>query len=71
MNGRRHDANTLGEVWPKTRAMPKQWWMTNGALPVVVRACASVSHGTGAVTGFTVGYATPSCSRYDLNFVES
>jgi len=35
MNGRRHDANTLGEVWPKTRAMPKQWWMTNDALPVM------------------------------------
>lgn len=33
-NGRLYDANTLGEIWPRTRAMPKQWWMTNDTLPV-------------------------------------
>ena len=32
-NGRLYEGNTLNEVWPRTRAMPKQWWMTNDAMP--------------------------------------
>ena len=32
-NGRLYDGNTLSEVWPRTRVMPPQWWMTNDALP--------------------------------------
>ncbi len=32
-NGRLYEGNTLDEVWPRTRAMPKQWWMTNDAMP--------------------------------------
>jgi len=26
-NGRMYDANTLGETWPRQKAMAKQWWM--------------------------------------------
>jgi amidohydrolase family protein len=26
-NGRLYDGNTLGEVWPRTRQVTKQWWM--------------------------------------------
>ncbi len=33
-NGRLYDGNTLDEVWPRTRPMAKQWWMTNDAMPV-------------------------------------
>jgi imidazolonepropionase-like amidohydrolase len=33
-NGRVYDGNTLAEVWPRQRPMPKQWWMTNDAMPV-------------------------------------
>jgi len=32
-NGRLYDGNTLDEVWPRQRALPKQWWMTHDALP--------------------------------------
>lgn len=32
-NGRLYDGNTLDEVWPRTRPMAKQWWMTNDAMP--------------------------------------
>ncbi len=32
-NGRVYDGNTLAEVWPKARPLPKQWWMTNDAMP--------------------------------------
>ncbi|MES3036006.1 MAG: amidohydrolase family protein [Gemmatimonadota bacterium] len=32
-NGRLYEGSTLNEVWPRTRAMPKQWWMTNDAMP--------------------------------------
>ena len=32
-NGRLYDGNTLAEVWPRQRALPKQWWMTNDAMP--------------------------------------
>ncbi|MDZ7632874.1 MAG: amidohydrolase family protein [Gemmatimonadaceae bacterium] len=35
-NGRVYDGNTLDEVWPRARALPKQWWMTNDALPAAV-----------------------------------
>jgi cytosine/adenosine deaminase-related metal-dependent hydrolase len=28
-NGRMYDANTLGETWPRQRAMAKQWWMSD------------------------------------------
>jgi imidazolonepropionase-like amidohydrolase len=30
-NGRLYDGNTLAEVWPRQRPMPKQWWMTHDA----------------------------------------
>jgi Tol biopolymer transport system component/imidazolonepropionase-like amidohydrolase len=33
-NGRLYEGNTLAEVWPRARALPKQWWMTNDAMPV-------------------------------------
>ena len=33
-NGRLYDGNTLAEVWPRAKPLPKQWWMTNDALPV-------------------------------------
>jgi len=33
-NGRVYDGDTLAEVWPRQRPMPKQWWMTNDAMPV-------------------------------------
>ena len=33
-NGRVYDGNTLAEVWPRQRPMPKQWWMTHDAMPV-------------------------------------
>jgi imidazolonepropionase-like amidohydrolase len=32
-NGRLYDGNTLDEVWPRTRPMAKQWWMTHAAMP--------------------------------------
>ncbi len=32
-NGRIYDGNTLAEVWPKARPLPKQWWMANDATP--------------------------------------
>ncbi len=32
-NGRMYDGNSLAEVWPRQRALPKQWWMTNDAAP--------------------------------------
>ncbi|MBK8249626.1 MAG: PD40 domain-containing protein [Gemmatimonadetes bacterium] len=32
-NGRLYDANTLAEVWPRQREMPRQWWMTNDTMP--------------------------------------
>ncbi len=25
-NGRLYDGNTLDEVWPRVRALPRQWW---------------------------------------------
>jgi len=28
-----YDGNTLAEVWPRQRPMPKQWWMTHDATP--------------------------------------
>ena len=34
-NGRVYDGNTLAEVWPRQRPMPRQWWMTHDAMPVV------------------------------------
>ena len=33
-NGRVYDGNSLAEVWPRQRPLPKQWWMTNDAAPV-------------------------------------
>ncbi|MEJ7812254.1 MAG: LpqB family beta-propeller domain-containing protein [Gemmatimonadaceae bacterium] len=30
-NGRVYEGNTLNEVWPRQRPMPKQWWMTHDA----------------------------------------
>ncbi len=32
-NGRLYEGNTLSEVWPRAKPLPKQWWMTNDALP--------------------------------------
>ena len=32
-NGRMYDGNTLDEVWPRQRPMPRQWWMTNDVMP--------------------------------------
>ncbi len=34
-NGRVYDGNTLAEVWPRQRPMPRQWWMTHDAMPVI------------------------------------
>ena len=31
-NGRVYEGNTLTEIWPRQRAMPKQWWMSHDAL---------------------------------------
>jgi hypothetical protein len=31
-NGRVYEGNTLNEIWPRQRPMPKQWWMTHDAL---------------------------------------
>jgi hypothetical protein len=33
-NGRVYEGDTLTEVWPRQRALPKQWWMANDAMPV-------------------------------------
>lgn len=33
-NGRMYEGDSLAEVWPRQRPMPKQWWMTNDASPV-------------------------------------
>ncbi len=33
-NGRLYEGNTLAEVWPRAKMLPKQWWMTNDAMPV-------------------------------------
>ena len=33
-NGRLYEGNTLSEVWPRAKPLPRQWWMTNDALPV-------------------------------------
>ena len=30
-NGRIYEGNTLNEIWPRQRPMPKQWWMTHDA----------------------------------------
>jgi hypothetical protein len=30
-NGRLYEGNTLNEIWPRQRPMPKQWWMTHDA----------------------------------------
>ena len=35
-NGRVYDGNSLAEVWPRQRPLPKQWWMTNDAAPTAV-----------------------------------
>ena len=32
-NGRLYEGNTLAEVWPRAKPLPKQWWMANDALP--------------------------------------
>lgn len=36
-NGRVYDGDSLTEVWPRQRPMPKQWWMANDATPVPLR----------------------------------
>ena len=36
-NGRVYDGDSLAEVWPRQRPMPKQWWMANDATPVPSR----------------------------------
>jgi hypothetical protein len=32
-NGRLYDGNTLNEVWPRTRALPQQWWWLQDPAP--------------------------------------
>jgi len=32
-NGRVYEGDTLTEIWPRQRPMPRQWWMTHDALP--------------------------------------
>lgn len=32
-NGRLYDGNTLNEVWPRSRALPPQWWWTEDPAP--------------------------------------
>lgn len=32
-NGRLYEGDTLTEIWPRQRPLPKQWWMTNDVLP--------------------------------------
>ncbi len=32
-NGRLYDGDTLAEVWPRAKALLRQWWMANDALP--------------------------------------
>jgi hypothetical protein len=32
-NGRVYDGNTLAEIWPRQRAVARQWWMANDAVP--------------------------------------
>ena len=27
-NGRLYDGSTLDEIWPRTKALPRQWWWT-------------------------------------------
>ncbi len=34
-NGRVYDGNSMAEVWPRQRPLPKQWWMTNDAAPAL------------------------------------
>ena len=36
-NGRVYDGDSLAEVWPRQRPMPRQWWMTNDALPAGIQ----------------------------------
>jgi Tol biopolymer transport system component/imidazolonepropionase-like amidohydrolase len=31
-NGRVYEGNTLNEIWPRQRALPKQWWMSHDAI---------------------------------------
>ena len=33
-NGRVYEGDTLAEIWPRERPMPRQWWMTHDAMPV-------------------------------------
>ncbi|MCC6929103.1 MAG: PD40 domain-containing protein [Gemmatimonadaceae bacterium] len=32
-NGRLYDGDSLAEVWPRQRPLPRQWWMTHDATP--------------------------------------
>ena len=34
-NGRVYDGDTLAEIWPRQRPLPKQWWMTHDVTPPV------------------------------------
>ncbi|HTK51392.1 MAG TPA: LpqB family beta-propeller domain-containing protein [Gemmatimonadaceae bacterium] len=45
-NGRVYEGNTLNEIWPRQRPMPKQWWMTHDAMTPEAGAA-----GTGTGTG--------------------
>ena len=46
-NGRVYEGNTLNEVWPRQRPMPKQWWMTHDALVPPDGAAAGTRGGSG------------------------
>ncbi len=32
-NGRLYEGDTLTEIWPRQRPLPRQWWMTNDVMP--------------------------------------
>lgn len=34
-NGRLYEGDSLAEIWPRQRPLPRQWWMANDAMPAV------------------------------------
>jgi Tol biopolymer transport system component/imidazolonepropionase-like amidohydrolase len=36
-NGRVYEGDTLAEIWPRQRPLPKQWWMTHDTVPAEAR----------------------------------
>jgi hypothetical protein len=33
-NGRLYEGSTLNELWPRTRALPQQWWWRQDPAPL-------------------------------------